>query len=93
MNEAIRIESLTKKFNGVQALQGLTLSVPRGSICGFLGRNGAGKTTTIKILMGMAGRDSGGAEVLGLDATDRKQNVMLRRRIGFVSETKELYPT
>ena len=43
----------------MEALRGLTLAVPKGSIYGFLGRNGAGKTTTIKVLLGMA-RPSGG---------------------------------
>jgi ABC-2 type transport system ATP-binding protein len=41
---AIRVNELTKSFDGPPALDGMTFTVPRGSICGFLGPNGAGKT-------------------------------------------------
>jgi ABC-type multidrug transport system ATPase subunit len=57
MSDAYAIETvdLCKTYDlGVEALRGLTLRVPRGSIFGFLGKNGAGKTTTIKVLLGMA---------------------------------------
>ena len=50
---AIDLRGLRKRYGAVDALQGLDLQVPTGSIYGFLGRNGAGKTTTIKALMGM----------------------------------------
>jgi len=91
-DDIICIESLAKRYQSVEALRGLSLAVPRGSVCGFLGRNGAGKTTTIKILLGMVRRDSGSARVFGLDASNRAANVAIRRRTAFVSETKELYP-
>ena len=55
-----------KQYGGVEALRGLNLQVPAGSIFGFLGRNGAGKTTTIKVLLGMAHATSGSALVFGL---------------------------
>ena len=48
----IDTRGLTKRYKSAQALTGLDLHVPRGSVYGFLGRNGAGKTTTIKTLMG-----------------------------------------
>ena len=51
---AIETTDLRKTYDGVEALRGLTLAVPAGSICGFLGRTGSGKTTTIKLLLGMA---------------------------------------
>ena len=55
MNEPFVIETtgLRKNYDGVEALRGLDLQVPAGSIYGFLGRNGAGKTTAMKILLGM----------------------------------------
>jgi ABC-2 type transport system ATP-binding protein len=59
----IETADLRKSYDGVEALRGLNLRVPAGSICGFLGRNGAGKTTTIKVLMGMAHPTSGEARV------------------------------
>ncbi len=93
MNEAIvETQELCKSFKGKPALRGLNLRVPAGSIFGFLGRNGAGKTTTIKTLMGLLRSDSGSAHVFGLPVTSADQSVELRRRIGFVTEDKELYP-
>ena len=62
----IETADLRKTYDGVEALRGLNLQVPAGSICGFLGRNGAGKTTTIKILLGMARPTSGRRAVFGL---------------------------
>ncbi|RPI62296.1 MAG: ABC transporter ATP-binding protein [Lysobacterales bacterium] len=80
-----------KTFGSVQALAGLDLRVPRGAICGLLGRNGAGKTTTIKVLLGMVQPTSGRARVFGLPATDAKSSIEIRSRAAFVSEDKDLY--
>jgi ABC-2 type transport system ATP-binding protein len=88
----IETDQLQKTFKGSQALRGLDLKVPAGSIFGFLGRNGAGKTTTIKTLMGLLRVDSGRARVFGIPVTDADASVEVRRRIGFVTEDKELYP-
>jgi ABC-2 type transport system ATP-binding protein len=91
--EAFIIETveLQKSYDGVEAVRGLNLQVPPGSICGFLGRNGAGKTTTIKILLGMARPTSGQARVFGLAADGPGASVEIRRRTGFVSDDKDLY--
>lgn len=88
----IETSQLRKSFGSKQALCGLDLRVPVGSIYGFLGRNGAGKTTTIKTLMGLLRADSGEAQVFGTQVIDADSSVELRRRIGFVMEDKELYP-
>jgi ABC-2 type transport system ATP-binding protein len=88
----IETNRLTKSFHGTPALRGLDLRVPKGSIFGFLGRNGAGKTTTIKALMGLLRPDSGTARVFGIQVTDAESSIEVRRRIGFVTEDKELYP-
>ncbi len=84
---AIETIDLWKRYDGVDALRGLDLRVPTGSICGFLGRNGAGKTTTIKVLLGMARATKGEARLLGEPAGDAE----VRRRVGFVSDEKDLY--
>jgi ABC-2 type transport system ATP-binding protein len=91
--EAFVIETadLHKHYDGVEALRGLTLQVPAGSIFGFLGRNGAGKTTTIKLLLGMARPTSGHVRVFGLAADQDEASVGIRRRTGFVSDDKDLY--
>ena len=93
MAESIVVETveLHKRYGAVDALCGLSLRVPAGSIFGFLGRNGAGKTTTIKILLGMAHPGGGRATVFGLAADDRAASVEIRRRTAFVSDEKDLY--
>jgi ABC-2 type transport system ATP-binding protein len=92
MNNIIEVNALHKSFKGQRALDGLNLRVPEGSIFGFLGRNGAGKTTTIKTLMGLLRPDTGGAHVFGIPVADAGRAIEIRRRIGFVTEDKELYP-
>ncbi len=87
----IGTKDLWKVYDGVEAVRGLDLQVPPGSIFGFLGRNGAGKTTTIKMLLGMARPTSGELRVFGLPAGDADASVEIRRRTGFVSEDKDLY--
>jgi ABC-2 type transport system ATP-binding protein len=93
VSESLAIETvdLQKRFDTIDALRGLNLRVPQGSIFGFLGRNGAGKTTTIKLLLGMARPTAGQARVLGLPADDAAASVNIRRRTGFVDENKALY--
>jgi ABC-2 type transport system ATP-binding protein len=87
---AIETVDLHKTYGGVEALRGLNLDVPAGSIFGFLGQNGAGKTTAIKILLGMARPTGGSARVFGLDAAAQPSSVAIRARTGFVSEDKDL---
>ena len=88
---AIETVELAKRYDRVEALRGLNLRVPSGSIFGFLGRNGAGKTTTIKVLLGMARPTSGLARVFGMPAEDPKASVAIRTRTGFVSDEKDLF--
>ena len=87
----IETTDLCKRYGPTEALRGLTIEVPKGSIFGFLGRNGAGKTTTIKLLLGMARPGGGHARVFGLDARAPGPSVEIRRRTAFVSEDKDLY--
>ena len=93
MTEPFVIETadLRKNYGAIEAVRGLSLQVPAGSICGFLGRNGAGKTTTLKMLLGMARPTSGHARVFGLAADARESSLEIRRRTGFVGEDKDLY--
>jgi ABC-2 type transport system ATP-binding protein len=88
----IETRALRKTFKGRAALAGLDLEVPVGSIYGFLGRNGAGKTTTIKLLMGFLKLDGGDARVFGLPVGDARAGLSIRRRVGLVTEEKDLYP-
>jgi ABC-2 type transport system ATP-binding protein len=86
---AIRIENLTRDFETVRALDGLSLEVPAGTIFGFLGPNGAGKTTTINLLLGLLEPTSGRAEVLGFDT--RTQANEVRTRTGALLEHPGIY--
>jgi ABC-2 type transport system ATP-binding protein len=61
----IEVEALAKRYGRTAALDGLSFSVPAGSVCGFLGPNGAGKTTTLRILLGLARPDGGQVQVAG----------------------------
>jgi ABC-2 type transport system ATP-binding protein len=87
----IETVELRKRYGGVEALRGLDLQVPPGSIFGFLGRNGAGKTTAMKILLGMTRASGGDARVFGLAPGSPRESVDIRRRAAFVSEDKGLY--
>lgn len=70
----------------IEALQGVSLDVPKGQVFGLLGPNGAGKTTLIKILLGIVKRSGGEASVLGLPAGSRQS----RRRIGYLPENHRI---
>ena len=64
---AIETSALTKLFGTTRAVDGVDLTVPRGTVYGFLGPNGAGKTTTIRMLATLLRPDGGSARVLGHD--------------------------
>jgi ABC-2 type transport system ATP-binding protein len=88
---AIASSGLTKRFRGGQlAVDHVDLSVPRGSVYGFLGPNGSGKTTTIRMLLGLAFPTSGSAQVLGVDMPDGAVRVL--SRVGSLVEGPAFYP-
>ncbi len=62
---AITIRGVTKRYSGVTAVSNLDLTVPRGSLYGFIGPNGSGKTTTLRMIMHILLPDEGEIEVLG----------------------------
>jgi ABC-2 type transport system ATP-binding protein len=86
---AIRLEKLSRDFETVRAVDGLSLEVPAGTIFGFLGPNGAGKTTTIRLLLGLLEPSAGQAEVLGYDT--RTQAGEIRARSGALLEHSGVY--
>jgi len=82
---AIETQQLVKTYpGGVRALDGLTFTVPEGTVFGLLGPNGAGKTTAVKILTTLSAADSGTATVAGFDV--RRDAASVRRAIGVVSQ-------
>src|SRR5215469_6271230 len=88
MTSAIQTDALAKKFRRVNALKGLTLNIPLGSVYALVGPNGAGKTTAIKILMNIIRPTGGHAEVLGIASTRMRGRRF--ESIGYVSENQEL---
>jgi ABC-2 type transport system ATP-binding protein len=76
----VRARDLVKHYGAVKALDGIDLTVPKGSVLGLLGPNGAGKTTAVRILATLLTPDSGTAEVAGVDVIKDPREV--RRRIG-----------
>src|SRR5207247_3764670 len=84
MEDAILARDLRKAYGKVQALDGLSLSVERGTIFGLLGPNGAGKSTTVKILTTLSRPDAGEARVAGFDVLEAPRRV--RHAIGVVGQ-------
>src|SRR5258708_25720031 len=81
---AIEVESLRKSFGKVQALRGIDLAVPQGSVCALLGPNGAGKTTAVRVLATLTRPDGGTALVAGHDVVREPGKV--RRVIGLAGQ-------
>ena len=79
---AIEIEGLQKAYGKIQAVKGITISVERGEIFGFLGPNGSGKTTTIRCMLDVIRPTTGKIRVLGLDA--QHDTMELHRHIGYL---------
>ena len=87
--KAIIATNLTKYFNSLAAVDGISFSVNQGEVFGFLGPNGAGKTTTIRMLTGQILPSSGEAEVAGFDIKSERQKI--KSKIGVVFEYQNLY--
>ncbi len=88
MADAIKVESLVKRFNGFTAVNRISFSVKRGELFGLLGPNGAGKTTTINMLSTLIRPTSGKAYIDGFDISKNKNEV--RNSIGMVFQEPAL---
>ncbi len=86
---AIQIDNLVVNYGRRRAVEDLSMTVPRGSVYGFLGLNGAGKTSTIKTLMGFRKPNGGSAKIIGYDIVD--ESLEVRAQVGFASEVNILY--
>ena len=82
----LEIRGVTKQYDGVTAVDDLSLSIGPGGIYGLLGPNGAGKTTMIRMIMGIINPDEGRIEVFGKPFSERS-----KERIGYLPEERGLY--
>ncbi|UCE21606.1 MAG: ATP-binding cassette domain-containing protein [Candidatus Aminicenantes bacterium] len=82
----VEIENITKTFGKVRAVDDLSLSVPKGSIYGFIGPNGSGKTTTLRMIMNIFYPDSGKILIFG-----EKMHGATSDRIGYLPEERGMY--
>jgi daunorubicin resistance ABC transporter ATP-binding subunit len=89
-DNAIVVEGLEKRFDGIAALDGVDFEVRPGTVFGLLGPNGAGKTTAIRVLSTILDPDGGRAEVLGYDVV--RDPVAVRRRIGLAGQYAAVDP-
>lgn len=90
MEYVLKTNALSKTYKNFKALNGLTMSVPKGAIYGFVGKNGAGKTTLIRLICGLQEPASGGYSLYGIENSD-KEILKSRRRMGAVVETPSVY--
>lgn len=85
----LRIENFTKSYGSHVAVDGLTLHIAPGEICGFIGHNGAGKTTTLKACCGLMGFDSGNIYIDGVSIKD--DPVGCKKQMAYVPDNPDLY--
>jgi ABC-2 type transport system ATP-binding protein len=85
----IEVQSLSKQFGPILAVDRVSFSVARGEVLGFLGPNGAGKSTTMKMIVGFLAPSAGTARVCGFDVLERP--VEVKRRIGYLPEGAPSY--
>ncbi len=82
----LRLENISKIYDGKAAVDNLSLNVPKGSIYGIIGPNGAGKTTTIRMIMNIIAPDSGTVNIEGCASPDEFKN-----RVGYLPEERGLH--
>ena len=87
--QAIELQSLTKRYGKTTAVDAIDLLVPNGTTLGLLGPNGAGKSTTLRMMMGLLRPTSGGMRVVGVDVMASPPEV--KQRVGYVPETHHIY--
>ena len=85
----IEVKNLTKRYNGVAVVNGISFSVARGEIFGLLGPNGAGKTTTILMLLGLSEISNGQARVLDRDPV--REPLAVKRQVGYLPDQIGFY--
>lgn len=83
-------EGLRRRFGGVLAVDGVTMTVPERAVYGFVGPNGSGKTTTLKMLLGLLAPCEGRITIAGLDVG--RERLAIARQVGALLEAQGFYP-
>lgn len=90
MTEALQFEAVTKRYDSLTALNGVSFTAEPGQVVGLLGPNGAGKSTLIKLAIGLIGADGGAVITLGRNPRGRGARA-LRAEIGYLPENVSFY--
>ena len=90
MEYILKTNDLVKRYGRYEALNGLSMNVPKGAIYGLVGKNGAGKTTLIRLICGLQNPTSGEYSIYGV-SNKQKEIIQSRRRMGAVVETPAIY--
>src|ERR1700752_2967467 len=85
----LTLDTVSKRFNGVTAVDGVSFSGGRGEVVGFLGPNGAGKSTTMRMITQYLEPDQGSIRLDGVAVSDTPRDA--KRRIGYLAENNPLY--
>ncbi|MDH4200267.1 MAG: ATP-binding cassette domain-containing protein [Spirochaetia bacterium] len=85
----IKVESISKSFNSIEAVKDISFHIQKGEIVGLLGPNGAGKTTTMRMMTGFYKPDSGSIQIGGLDIL--KDRLEIQKKTGYLPENSALY--
>src|SRR5579862_2764317 len=86
-SDLLKVSALARRFPGGNGISNVSLSVPAGSITGFIGVNGAGKSTTLRCVLGLLRPDAGEIALFGAPAS-----LSARGQIGFLPEERGLFP-
>src|SRR5262245_35045852 len=89
MTALIEAHGLTKSFGTLKAVDGISLTVPRGQVLGFLGPNGAGKSTTMRLITGFLVPDAGSVRIAGFDVQEHAKQA--KQKLGYLPEGAPLY--
>jgi len=86
---SVKIENITKKFDQITAIHGLSLNIDKGEIIGLIGPDGAGKTTLLRLMIGLLKPNSGSIHIEGVDSVKNPQHV--KDKIGYMPQHFSLY--
>ncbi|MCB0752727.1 MAG: ABC transporter ATP-binding protein [Ignavibacteriae bacterium] len=89
MNSIINIDNFSKSYGNLKAVNGISLSIPKGEMFGLVGPDGAGKTTTIRALCGLLKSDSGNISLMDFDIKKNRKDI--QNNIGYLSQKFSLY--